>query len=116
MPRGAWTAKDERQYEAILKSCRKGGRKKKSCQRIAAATVNKFRASQGRTKSNKSCQCPKGYRRLKSRPGYCWKPGVKRHRKLVCRPAFKRLSASQYRKLNWFQRALLQGRGRIIVF
>lgn len=45
MPRGAWTAKDERKYEAIFESCRFGSRprSKKTCQRIAAATVNRDR-------------------------------------------------------------------------
>lgn len=46
MPK-AWSAKDERQYKHILKSCKHG---EKTCKRIAAATVNKTRAKQGRTK------------------------------------------------------------------
>lgn len=45
MPRGTWSARDERKYEAILESCRSGSkpRSKKTCQRIAAATVNRDR-------------------------------------------------------------------------
>jgi hypothetical protein len=49
----AWSAKDERQYEHILESCRTG-RKKRSlstCKRIAAATVNKQRRIERRTLS-----------------------------------------------------------------
>lgn len=45
----AWSAKDERQYKHILKSCVKRGRKPKRCKSIAAATVNKQRAEEGRT-------------------------------------------------------------------
>jgi GNAT superfamily N-acetyltransferase len=49
MPRGTWTAKDERKYEAILESCQHGKRRrsKKTCQRIAAATVNRDRGLRG---------------------------------------------------------------------
>ena len=52
----AWTKRDERQYEAIQHSCRKGSARKKgrspaTCTRIAAATVNKQRAREGRTLS-----------------------------------------------------------------
>lgn len=61
MPR-AWSKKDERQYKHILRSCTakkckaKGKRSsckldertEKACKRIAAATVNKTRAQQGR--------------------------------------------------------------------
>lgn len=52
MPRGKWSAHDERKYEAILSSCtaahrahrgRKAGATK-ACKRIAAATVNRDRA------------------------------------------------------------------------
>ena len=53
MPRGAWSAKDERQYAAIKKSCvaSRGKRQTKTCTRIAAATVNKRRREEGRTLS-----------------------------------------------------------------
>lgn len=49
MPRGAWTKKDERKYEAIFESCRFGSRPRaeKTCKRIAAATVNRDRALRG---------------------------------------------------------------------
>ncbi|HTH23572.1 MAG TPA: hypothetical protein VL919_00625 [Vicinamibacterales bacterium] len=50
MPK-AWTAKDERQYEHIKDSERKEGRSMKRSKQIAAATVNKRRKSEGRTKS-----------------------------------------------------------------
>lgn len=49
MPK-AWTAKDERKYEAILTSCvyTRGKRAEKTCKRIAAATVNRDRKREGR--------------------------------------------------------------------
>jgi len=52
MPK-AWSAKDERQYEAIRTRCldRKGEAKVRLCERIAAATVNKQRRTDGRAKS-----------------------------------------------------------------
>jgi len=50
MPK-AWSAKDERQYEHIKDSERKEGRSMKRSKQIAAATVNKRRKSQGRTKT-----------------------------------------------------------------
>jgi len=46
----AWTNKDERQYKKIKKSATKRGRSDKVAKRIAAATVNKRRAAEGRTK------------------------------------------------------------------
>ncbi|HWL93459.1 MAG TPA: hypothetical protein VNT79_07975 [Phycisphaerae bacterium] len=46
----AWSNKDERQYEHIKSSAAKKGRSKKIAKRIAAATVNKTRKKQGRTK------------------------------------------------------------------
>lgn len=49
MPR-AWSAKDERQYEHIKDSAKKEGRSAKRAKQIAAATVNKQRKSEGRTK------------------------------------------------------------------
>ncbi len=52
MPK-AWSDKDERQYEHIKSSAKKSGRSAKTAKRIAAATVNKERASEGRTKSSK---------------------------------------------------------------
>ena len=44
-------AKDERQYEHIKDSEKKEGRSMKRAKQIAAATVNKRRKSEGRTKS-----------------------------------------------------------------
>lgn len=60
MPRGSWNKKDERQYKAILKSCTKS---KKVCQRIAAAVVNKRRASEGRTATHGGLRVGKKTRR-----------------------------------------------------
>jgi hypothetical protein len=40
MPVSTWKKRDERQYRAILRNCRRGA---KTCKRIAAATVNKRR-------------------------------------------------------------------------
>lgn len=53
MPRAAWSSKDERMYGHIRTSClsSRGKRAAKTCTRIAAATVNKQRASEGRTLS-----------------------------------------------------------------
>ena len=50
MPK-SWTKKDERQYEHIKESEQREGRSAKVAKRIAAATVNKQRSSEGRTKS-----------------------------------------------------------------
>jgi hypothetical protein len=41
----SWSRKDERQYEHIVSSCT---RPSKICKRIAAATVNKRRSTEGR--------------------------------------------------------------------
>jgi hypothetical protein len=51
MPK-AWSNKDERQYEHVLDSERGEGRSEKRAKSIAAATVNKQRSSEGRTKSH----------------------------------------------------------------
>ena len=48
----SWTDKDERQYEHIKASERKQGRSTKRAKSIAAATVNKQRKSEGRTKKS----------------------------------------------------------------
>jgi len=48
-----WTAKDERQYEHIKKSEQQEGRSVKRAKAIAAATVNKRRSAEGRTKKRK---------------------------------------------------------------
>jgi hypothetical protein len=46
----SWSSKDERQYEHIKESASKRGRGAKRAKQIAAATVNKRRRSEGRTK------------------------------------------------------------------
>lgn len=53
MPK-AWSAKDERQYKHIKASSLREGRPAKTAKRIAAATVNKQRTSEGRTKKKAS--------------------------------------------------------------
>ena len=50
----AWSAKDERQYEHIKDSEKKEGRSAKRAKQIAAATVNKQRRAEGRTKAQRS--------------------------------------------------------------
>lgn len=50
----AWSAKDERQYEHIKDSAAKEGRSAKRAKQIAAATVNKQRRSEGRTKTKRA--------------------------------------------------------------
>ena len=52
MPK-AWSNKDERQYEHIKDSEKEEGRSTKTAKRIAAATVNKQRSEEGRTKASK---------------------------------------------------------------
>ncbi|HEX9161020.1 MAG TPA: hypothetical protein VF980_04865 [Thermoanaerobaculia bacterium] len=49
----SWTNKDERQYEHIEASGKKRGMSTKRAKSMAAATVNKERSSEGRTKSAK---------------------------------------------------------------
>lgn len=46
-----WSKKDERQYDHIKESEKKEGRSEKRSKEIAAATVNKQRKKEGRTKS-----------------------------------------------------------------
>ena len=53
MPEGAWSDKRERQYEHIKESEGKTGRSSKRAKEIAAATVNKRRSQEGRTKSTR---------------------------------------------------------------
>jgi len=50
----AWSSKDERQYEHIKDSEKKEGRSVKRAKQIAAATVNKQRKAEGRTKAQRS--------------------------------------------------------------
>ncbi len=54
MPQKSWSAKDERQYEHIKRSAGGRGRSSRTAKRIAAATVNKQRSAEGRTKSRRS--------------------------------------------------------------
>jgi len=53
MPK-AWSDKDERQYKHIKKSEKEQGRSEDRAEEIAAATVNKQRSKEGRTKSSGS--------------------------------------------------------------
>ena len=46
----SWSEKDERQYEHVKASAKKKGRSAGKAKQIAAATVNKQRKSEGRTK------------------------------------------------------------------
>ena len=54
MPRSAWNAKRERQYEHVKESEKKQGRSTKRAKEIAARTVNKERARSGETKGRPS--------------------------------------------------------------
>lgn len=73
MPRGSWSAKDERQYKAVKSSClRKRGRSAGwLCEKIAAATVNKGKADRGETRTT-SGHCPRGTVPLKSSKTHCY--------------------------------------------
>jgi len=51
MPRGEWTAKQEREYEHIRDSQTQRGTSTKRAKEIAARTVNKERAQKGQTKT-----------------------------------------------------------------
>ncbi|HEX6200341.1 MAG TPA: Rho termination factor N-terminal domain-containing protein [Thermoanaerobaculia bacterium] len=53
MPQEAWSNKDERQYEKIKKSAKSRGKSESRAKEIAAATVNKQRRKEDRTKSGK---------------------------------------------------------------
>jgi hypothetical protein len=52
MPQKQWSNKDERQYKHVKESESDQGRSEKAAERIAAATVNKQRSKEGRTKSS----------------------------------------------------------------
>jgi hypothetical protein len=47
-----WSKKDERQFEHVKKSEKEQGRSTERAEEIAAATVNKQRKKEGRTKSD----------------------------------------------------------------
>jgi hypothetical protein len=66
MPR-AWSNKDERQYEHIKESAGKRGRSSRRAKQIAAATVNKQRSEEGRTKSSRSGSSASNGRRRSNR-------------------------------------------------
>jgi hypothetical protein len=53
MPK-AWSTKDERQYEHVRESERQLGRSPRRAKQIAAATVNKQRTAEGRTKAQRA--------------------------------------------------------------
>lgn len=48
----SWSEKNERQYEHVKKSEKEQGRSAKRAKEIAAATVNKQRSKEGRTKKD----------------------------------------------------------------
>ena len=79
MPK-AWSNKDERQYEHIKESAKKKGRSTKRAKQIAAATVNKERASEGRTKTSSKKRSSKksGSRKSTSRKSTSRKSSKKR--------------------------------------
>ena len=66
MPK-AWSAKDERQYEHIKDSEKKEGRSAKRAKQIAAATVNKQRKAEGRTKSQRARKATRGKAKSRAR-------------------------------------------------
>src|SRR5882757_7102598 len=51
MPRQAWSAKRERQYQDVKEGLRESGRSEQMAEEIAARTVNKSRARSGEAKS-----------------------------------------------------------------
>lgn len=53
MPK-SWSDRDERQYEHVKESEKEQGRSEERAKEIAARTVNKQRAKEGRTKNDKS--------------------------------------------------------------
>jgi hypothetical protein len=73
MPRGAWSAKRERQYEHIKEGLVEQGRSEDTAEEIAARTVNKVRAQAGEAKeaSRTSVEDLSPYRRggLRSHEG-----------------------------------------------
>jgi hypothetical protein len=60
-------------YEHVKKSCMrsKGPGHKKVCAKIAAATVNKYRATHGESLT-RGCHCPRGSRPLVSDKKRCY--------------------------------------------
>lgn len=77
-----WTGREERMYQHVLDSCRESGKSKKTCKRIAGATVNKSRRAKGKTPKSR-CTCPKGSTQTKK--GACKNRKSKRYVKRVCK-------------------------------
>lgn len=75
-----WSAKRGRQYQHIVDSCVKSGKKKPSvCRTVAAATVNKQRADSGESKTV-GCHCPRLTVPLKHDKASCYDP--KKHKRV----------------------------------
>ena len=89
MPVGVWSAKRERMYEHVKSTCRASGKKLATCKKIAAATVNKFRAVSGESKTV-GCHCPRGTRPLVSDKGHCYNPKTRKRPSRVCLPGARR--------------------------
>ncbi len=85
MPQGAWSPKYERMYQHVQATCLdargRSAKARKTCKRLAAATVNKQRVRAGVTKAGIRCGCPRGYRVLKADKNKCWSPGKTRRGK-----------------------------------
>jgi hypothetical protein len=54
MPAGAWSSKDERQYEHVKDSSLARGKSEDKAEEIAARTVNKRRREEGRTPNRRT--------------------------------------------------------------
>ena len=54
MPKGKWTAKDERKYDHIKESELERGVRESTAEEIAARTVNKGRRLEGRTPNKRT--------------------------------------------------------------
>jgi hypothetical protein len=90
----SWSSKDERQYEHIKESAAKKGRSSKRAKEIAAATVNKQRAEEGRTKtkSSKSSTSKSGGKKTTARKSTARKSTAK---KTTARKTSSRRSTSR---------------------
>jgi hypothetical protein len=89
MPRATWTAKDERMLQHVKDACYASGRPRKLCTKIAHATVNKYLAVHGRTKTV-GCHCPRGSVPLKRDRMHCYDPHTRRRRSRTCLPGAHR--------------------------
>jgi hypothetical protein len=54
MPERSWSAKDERQYDAIKEDSLERGMRESEAKEIAARTVNKRRREEGRTSNRRT--------------------------------------------------------------